>query len=151
MKRLAFSSLASCLLISGIAGCSAHTDTVRGQNPHDAALVPQYASQQMGANYNEAQIGTFANFAHNHRMNNHPASCPTCPQGMHSQMWGPGGSGNYLWQNAAAQNKVWKPTHNHTYEFSAPKNLLYPPANQPAAMVQYPYYTIKSPTDFFYK
>ena len=56
---------------------------------------------------------------------------------------------NYLWQNAAAQNKIWGPSHFHTYDYQPPKNLSYPPDNQPPAMVQYPYYTLKGPTDFF--
>ena len=41
--------------------------------------------------------------------------------------------------------------HYHTYEYKAPKNLKYPPANQPPAVVQYPYYTLRGPTDFFQK
>jgi len=45
----------------------------------------------------------------------------------------------------------WRPTHHHTYSYRPPKNLVYPPENQPAAIVQYPYYTVKGPTDFFYK
>ena len=28
--------------------------------------------------------------------------------------------------------------------------LVYPPQNAPPAVVQYPYYTVKGPTDFFY-
>jgi len=28
---------------------------------------------------------------------------------------------------------------------------MYPPQNQKPAVYQYPYYTIKGPTDFFYK
>lgn len=46
---------------------------------------------------------------------------------------------------------VWRPTHHHTWEYHQPKGLVYPPANQPPAAVQYPYYTVKGPTDFFYK
>jgi hypothetical protein len=45
----------------------------------------------------------------------------------------------------------WAPTHYHTFEYRQPKNLVYPPANQPAAVVQYPYYTVKGPSCFFYK
>ena len=41
--------------------------------------------------------------------------------------------------------------HYHTFEYNAPKNLKYPPANQPPAVVQYPYYTLRGPTDFFQK
>ncbi|HID22559.1 MAG TPA: hypothetical protein EYP14_09175 [Planctomycetaceae bacterium] len=46
--------------------------------------------------------------------------------------------------------KLWYPTHHHTYCYKRPQGLVYPPQNQPAAVVQYPYYTVKGPTDFFY-
>lgn len=45
---------------------------------------------------------------------------------------------------------VWRPTHHHTWSYKAPKNLRYPPQNQQPAVYQYPYYTVKGPTDFFY-
>ena len=41
--------------------------------------------------------------------------------------------------------------HYHTFDYRVPRNLRYPPANQPPAVVQYPYYTLRSPTDFFMK
>ena len=37
----------------------------------------------------------------------------------------------------------------HLYRYKAPQNLKYPPANQPAGVVVYPYYTVKGPDDFF--
>ncbi|GAB4152920.1 MAG: hypothetical protein Tsb009_29040 [Planctomycetaceae bacterium] len=46
--------------------------------------------------------------------------------------------------------KGWYPTHRHTYDYKAPQGLVYPPANQPAAVIQYPYYTLKGPDDFFF-
>jgi len=152
MKRIAL-SVACCLVLSCFVGCSAHSDTVRGQSPNGPTFGgPIQVREIGGAKYSEAPAGAFANFARMHRASNHPASCPNCPQAMGGGgMMSPGGAGNYLWDNAAAQNKVWRPTHYHTYEVSKPKNLVYPPANQPPAIYQYPYYTVKSPTDFFYK
>lgn len=41
------------------------------------------------------------------------------------------------------------PTHRMALRYHAPRNLVYPQQNQPAAVVQYPYYTFKGPTDFF--
>jgi hypothetical protein len=41
------------------------------------------------------------------------------------------------------------PTHYHWFSYEQPRNLVYPPANTPAAVVQYPYYTLKGPDDFF--
>ena len=58
-------------------------------------------------------------------------NCPVCPQ--------PG------------KVDYWKPTHHHTWETKIPKNLRYPPANQPPAIIQYPYYTVKGPDDFFFE
>lgn len=40
-------------------------------------------------------------------------------------------------------------TNQYLYRYQAPKNLVYPPANQPAGVVVYPYYTVKGPDDFF--
>ena len=57
--------------------------------------------------------------------------CPACPQG--------------------GQADWWRPTHHHTWEYHAPQNLLYPPDNAPNAIQQYPYYTVKGPSDFFMK
>jgi hypothetical protein len=44
----------------------------------------------------------------------------------------------------------WYPTHHHWYTYHEPRNLLYPPDNAPAAVVVYPYYTVKGPDDFFW-
>ncbi len=41
------------------------------------------------------------------------------------------------------------PKHYMTYSYKWPQNQVYPPAVQPPAMVQYPYYTFRGPSDFF--
>ena len=43
------------------------------------------------------------------------------------------------------------PDHYYTYSYKWPKNLVYPQPVLPAGMVQYPYYTLRGPTDFFMK
>lgn len=43
------------------------------------------------------------------------------------------------------------PKHHMTYSYKWPDNQVYPPAVMPPAMVQYPYYTFRGPTDFFMK
>ena len=43
------------------------------------------------------------------------------------------------------------PTHIQTYQINYPQNLVYPTQGVPAGMVQYPYYTLRGPTDFFMK
>ena len=44
-----------------------------------------------------------------------------------------------------------KPKNYHTYQYNWPQNLVYPSPQLPAGMVQYPYYTLRGPTDFFMK
>ena len=41
------------------------------------------------------------------------------------------------------------PQHYQTYQFNNPSNLVYPQQGAPSGMVQYPYYTLRGPTDFF--
>jgi hypothetical protein len=60
---------------------------------------------------------------------------------------GPAGGGSPPGQGG----NVWRPTHHHTYDYKAPTDLQYPDQNQPPGVVQYPYYTVKGPTDFFFK
>jgi hypothetical protein len=43
------------------------------------------------------------------------------------------------------------PQHVQTYQFDWPQNMVYPQQGVPAGMVQYPYYTLRGPTDFFMK
>lgn len=43
------------------------------------------------------------------------------------------------------------PQHYQTYRYDWPQNMVYPPDQVPAGMVQYPYYTLRGPTDFFMK
>jgi hypothetical protein len=45
----------------------------------------------------------------------------------------------------------WYPRHHHTYFYDVPDDgeFVYPPADQPPAAVQYPYYTVRGPSDFF--
>ncbi len=65
--------------------------------------------------------------------------CPACDGGA---ACGPGG----------CQHCGHGCPHNyHTYSYKWPKNLVYPPPVLPAGMVQYPYYTLRGPTDFFMK
>ena len=43
------------------------------------------------------------------------------------------------------------PQHHQTYQINYPQNMVYPTQGVPAGMVQYPYYTLRGPTDFFMK
>lgn len=72
-------------------------------------------------------------------------SCPPgqCPPGQCAPEWA-------RYPADCPENYHW-PKHHHTYDYRQPKNLCYPPQNQPAATVVYPYYTHKGPSDFFMK
>ena len=60
-------------------------------------------------------------------------------------------SGEANYPMSQPSGNVWQPTHHHTWDYKAPQNLSYPDPNQPPGIVQYPYYTVKGPTDFFFK
>lgn len=84
-----------------------------------------------------------------------PSGCPQgCPQGYCPHGYGGHGFGGGLshlnpLRNGFVSNAVQTPNHYHWYQYDEPKNITYPQANTPAAIVQYPYYTLKGPEDFF--
>ena len=43
------------------------------------------------------------------------------------------------------------PHHYQTTQYDWPQNMVYPQQGVPSGMVQYPYYTLRGPTDFFMK
>lgn len=114
--------IAAGTLILASVGCTSTMDTVRAQNP----AAPQAGGvQQTGFVFGNRHDG-----------------CPHCDGGS-------GGCGLCGLFGGGGGGRGWHPTHHHTYDYKAPKGLMYPPANQPAAVVQYPYYTVKGPDDFF--
>jgi hypothetical protein len=64
------------------------------------------------------------------------SNCPHCPPGHHA-------NGNC--------NLPFVPVHRNFHTYSVPDGLMYPPENLPPAQYQYPYYTLRGPTDFFMK
>lgn len=126
MKRT-FALLACCSLASLTVGCS--QPVVRGQNGMQSySYTPQIAGMDRGMPQNMQMAGPPPGPI----FYDGPATgnCPTCP---------------------TRPADVWRPTHHHTWSYKAPQNLQYPPQNQKPAVYQYPYYTVKGPTDFFYK
>ena len=115
-------------------GCQVAGPTVRGQSPcgtrscgtnNGPRLAPQYYDGPAG--YGPGGPGQSGGCPPHHC---HPngAECPLCaPDNFHA------------------------PEHHHTFSYRQPKNLVYPPQNQPAGVVVYPYYTCKGPSDFFLK
>ncbi len=159
MLRTAWGIL-PCLMLPICLGCSSTNGTVRGQNPADPnlqrpAVFQQQVPTQVGPAFYDGppdygpqvmrQV-TFSN-AMMFPESMGPAAVGSCPNGAScpSCLYGNGCG----WDNAGLQRRGWDPIHNYNHSFKKPKNLVYPPANQPAAVVQYPYYTLKGPTDFF--
>ena len=48
-------------------------------------------------------------------------------------------------------NLPFHPVHRNFHTYDAPTDLSYPDPNQPPAHLQWPYYTLRGPTDFFMK
>lgn len=115
--------------LAALAGCQTNHAIVRGQNPPpNAAAMSPASGPTPGPVYYDGPAGA------------HAMSCPT-------------GHCHPAWARYPAdcpENYHW-PQHHHTYEYRQPKNLVYPPHNQPAGVVVYPYYTCKGPSDFFLK
>jgi len=125
------------VLLSGaiglfVTGCASSTPTMRGQSPQDG-----YGSWSDGP-------------AASH-------DCPMCQSGeCHGQTCKPGRrahrpqrcSPNCL---GAGCNLPGHPVHRNFQTYHAPQNLMYPPENAQPAQVQFPYYTLRGPTDFFMK
>jgi hypothetical protein len=117
-----------CAMLAGMSalvGCQTNQSIVRGQTP---AQGRGPTGLNPGPMYYDGAAGAGSMgcpHCHNHP---HGAQCPVC-----------------------APDNFWTPTHHHTYDYRQPKELVYPPQNQPAAAVVYPYYTLKGPSDFFMK
>ena len=126
------SRLALGLMILGMAamvGCQSNRSIVRGQSPPPNSHAMNAPMGPMpGPMYYNGPAGSdsmaYANGQWRPEWSLHPNDCPE----------------NYAW-----------PTHHHTYDYRQPKDLTYPPQNQPAGVVVNPYYTCKGPSDFFMK
>jgi len=124
-------SLAACLMLPVVVGCTASSSIIRGQNPTPTPDVVQ----EMPTYYNQSG----QTFGPGGQMMN-----VSFPNGGGYQGNCPSGDCNF-----GCRGYGWKPHHQHTFRYDQPK-LKYPQANQRPAVVQYPYYTVKGPSDFFY-
>ena len=154
MKMQIAYGLAVCLTGSLLAGCSTNQGIVRGQSPDQALVVRQGAVEPTGFRGNHRSNG-------NHRLREDTGACqgPDCPflynDGQQFVSIGHGHHGDGgscpTCQNGCDDGQGWHPTHRHWFKYRQPRDLVYPPANTPAAIVQYPYYNVKGPSDFFMK
>lgn len=121
-------SRAFALLLSGAigllaTGCASSTPTFRGQSPN-ASFASYGGPMEQGY------------------------SVQGCPNGACQQ--GYGGQCNHC-NNGTGCNLPFHPVHRNFHTYHAPQNLMYPPENAAPALYQYPYYTLRGPTDFFMK
>ena len=137
-RRLALFG-STCLVLWLCIGCTTRQGMVRGQSPPQAGEPGAPSMVQTGNSHGHVRYRGSSRSGDNAGHEN----CPHCRAG-NCHIHGAGGHGH-------GNGRDWKPTHTHYYTYDAPKDLVYPPANQPAAMVQYPYYTCKAPDDFFLK
>ena len=153
MKQKLVWGLLSCLLGLLCLGCSNTNQVIRGQSPATVGVYhgdrgvftkadakarrPHYVqiSQHPGSP-ERVEYLTKEGVPVDARGNWFPpAQQGDCPDGG-SYHQGP--CGNYQY-----------PTHVHSFSYYPPKDLVYPQPNTPAAVIQYPYYTVKGPDDFF--
>lgn len=131
--------LAACLLLPLAAGCNAGPNVVRGQSPapgHPVDSVPEMPVSMEVHGY-PSELGPI-HYAGHPKLGPDVLTEGYCYDGMYDHGHGGYGYGMY-------------PQHRTSYSLKGTKNLAYPPANQPPAVVTYPYYTVKGPTDFFMK
>lgn len=150
LKEYIAGAVAAALMLPFAVGCSSSQSLVRGQSP-DAARVDSgivQANHQQAAGQPQGSVTP---------VSHHAAAPCDCENG-----GGHGGyvtGGNVYYSDCPSDcdgsgnclGGCLLPGHTHWYSYNAPQNLVYPPANQPAAMIQYPYYTTRGPTDFFMK
>ncbi len=128
MKSQWMLSVLAVALMANV-GCQSNHAIVRGQNPAAGAPAANGPMAAMpGPIYYDGPAG------------GNPWSCPSgqCPA-------------EWAQSPANCPDNYHFPKHHHTFDYRQPKNLVYPPQNQPAAVVVYPYYTCKGPSDFFMK
>lgn len=135
---------AATILLSGaigilITGCASSTPTMRGQSPQ-ASFASWNAGPVMGDGCPMCQssVGPGGQLMH-------AGNCEMCPP---NQRCGNGRCGAGCNGNC---NLPFHPVHRNFHTYHVPQGLMYPPENAAPAMVQYPYYTLRGPTDFFMK
>jgi hypothetical protein len=141
-------TLAVCLCGAVIVGCSTAPSAIRAQSPPEQA-APVMAASAATAYTPGCPDGNCGPGGY----------CPDGNCGPYGDCYSDGCHDPHCMGCNLHPYKEWRPTHYHSYTYSipwgmhsiSPSQLSYPPANQPAAVVVYPYYTVRGPTDFFYQ
>ena len=119
------------VLLSGaiglfVTGCSSTTPVMRGQSPHE--VRSNGAVMADGCPMCQSSTGPNGQMTH-------APNCDSCPPSQRGCQ--------------AGCNLPFHPVHRNFHTYQVPSNLSRPPENSAPAMYQYPYYTLRGPTDFF--
>ena len=161
--------LAALFAVSFSVGCSMTNPTVRGQSPENSGPIvgsaPGYGDLKRAPYVGNNGAHDFRAY-HGFRDNNFgyeggyyagpegyttdrnkpytaggQGDCPQCSNGDNCPQGGCHACGR-LCHNGM-------PQHYQTYQYNWPQNMVYPQQGTPAGVIQYPYYTLRGPTDFF--
>lgn len=125
MHRCALSVLLSGAIGSILMGCASSTPVMRGQSPDGWSSGVVMAD---GCPMCQSTTGPGGRMIHASNCD----SCPPSQRGCHGHL-----------------NLPCHPVHRNFHTYSTPEGLMYPPENSAPAVYQYPYYTLRGPTDFF--
>lgn len=119
------------VLLSGaiglfVTGCSSTTPVMRGQSPHE--MTSNGAVMADGCPMCQSSTGPNGQMIH-------APNCDSCPPSQRGCK--------------AGCNLPFHPVHRNFHTYQVPAHLSRPPENSAPAMYQYPYYTLRGPTDFF--
>lgn len=132
----------SMILLSGaigmsLTGCAATSPTMRAQSPGcaDGKYCGNDACNGYCDAYGRGGRGTRGDGRH----------------GRNARMAGGQCDDGSCYGADRCLNLPFHPVHRNFYTYDVPRGLEYPQENTPPAVVQYPYYTTRGPTDFFMK
>ena len=156
MRTVAVWGSALFLIWPVCTGCSSQQALIRGQDPFDSRGAIQHAFAETSASerpklqqVNYSTMAAYGGYGGGQYCP--PSNCPPshCPPG-HCHGYCMHGVLSHLCGICACLH--W-PHHHTTQSFSGDYNdphlFVYPPPQQPPAVVQYPYYTVRGPSDFF--
>jgi hypothetical protein len=161
MITRAATGVMACLTLSLLAGCSYNQSLVRGQTPAPSAnnQVSTYSTEgpvvSEGPYYGMEQQHPFpyntlvARGVKWHVNNRTPQDeYPNCYKNGELPTW----NGSAWAYEDGTPFWGWAPTHQYSFNYKVPANLVYPnPSPTPAGMTMYPYYTHKGPDCFFHQ
>ena len=126
MHRCTMAVLLSGAIGLFVTGCSSTTPVMRGQSPHE--MASNGAVMADGCPMCQSSTGPNGQMIH-------APNCDSCPPSQRGCK--------------AGCNLPFHPVHRNFHTYQVPANLSRPPENSAPAMYQYPYYTLRGPTDFF--